>query len=245
MLSPVPFGDHREKAFKEKDLAISLQKNINYSIGFVMKTLRLFFIIAILPLALQAMTLVSDEDLSNITGQAGVNINPNLTMDISLGTIAWGDADGIAGPCNPWEPVPSGGYVGVNNFNITNLTVRMRTDPDDHWNGYSTLMQKPITVDVATGTKLGVPDTTFIRIGTGAMKISTDEMQFDVALRPHKTSPVLNQALGTVTLGPMDVFVNPQSSVDVYSPSKHGVAFDVNVTLDRIKIPYMSWGNGQ
>jgi hypothetical protein len=211
-----------------------------------MKAFKLIFLILFLPLSLQAMTLVSDEDLSNIIGQAGVNINPDLTMDISFGTIAWGDADGIRGPCNPWTTVASGGYIGVNNFNISNLVIRARTDPDDHWNGYNSLMQKPITIDVATGTKLGVPNTTFVRIGPGALKISTDQMQFNVALGPHdgtSGAPVLNQVLGKTTLGPMDVYVNPQSSVDVYAHSKHGVAFDVNVTLDRISIPYMSWGN--
>jgi hypothetical protein len=215
-----------------------------------MKSMLIFFLVLIPPLSMYAMTPVSDSELSTVVGQSGVNINPNLTMDIHIGTIAWGDEDGITGIYNPWPEVPAGGYVGVNNFIISNLKISERTDPSDHWNNYNTLMLKPITMDVATGTKLGVPDTTFIRIGPGALKISTDEMQFDVALGPRGDTnrgnvPVLSQVLGTATLGPMDVYVNPQSYVDIYSHAHHGVIFDVNVTLDQISIPYMSWGSRQ
>ena len=204
-------------------------------------------ILLLVSLPVWAMTPISDDDLSFITGQAGVNINPDLTMNISIGTIVWGDADGINGVYNPWPSIPSGGYIGVNNFNISNLKIRERTDPSDHWNNYSTLMLKPVTIDVATGTKLGMPDTAFIRIGIGALRISTDQMQFDIALGPHidaktNAAPVPNQVLGTASLGAMDAYVNPKSYVDVYSNAAHGVVFDMNVTLDRINLPYVSWG---
>ena len=215
-----------------------------------MKSMLKFFLILFFPLSVYAMTPLTNSELSDVAGQAGVSINPEITMNISIGTIAWGDNDGITGTYNPWPEVPKGGYVGVNNFNISNLKISERTDPSDHWNNYSTLMLKPITIDVATGTKLGVSDTTFIRIGLGALKVSTDQMQFDVALGPRGdtnsgNAPVLSQVLGTATLGPMDVYVNPQSYVDVYSHASHGVTFDVNVTLDHISIPYMSWGGRQ
>jgi hypothetical protein len=55
-----------------------------------MKSILAFFTIMLLPFSVWAMTPVSDSDLSNVTGQAGVSINPNLTMDINIGTIAWG-----------------------------------------------------------------------------------------------------------------------------------------------------------
>jgi hypothetical protein len=212
-----------------------------------MKNMLKFIPILFLPISVFAMTPVPDSELSDITGRSGVNINPDITMNINIGTLAWGDGDGIKGVYNPWPEISDGGYVGFNNFTISNLKIGLRTDPNDHWNNYSTLMQKPITIDVATGTKLGVPDTSFIRIGTGALKISTDLMQFDIALGPRadiKTgnAPVLSQTLGTATLAPMDVYVNPQSYVDIYSHARHGVTFDVNVTLDHISIPCMSWG---
>ena len=226
-----------------------------------MKNILLFFMIFLLSFSAWAMTPVSDSELSDVTGQAGVNINPDLTMDINIGTIAWGDSDGInpASGVNPWPAVTDGGYVGLNNFNITNLQIKLRNN--DTYNGYNSLMMKPITIDVATvgSSALNVytgsiltesipPSTTFVRIGTGALKISTDQMQFDVALGPYAdtsagNTPVLKQVLGVATLGPMAVYVNPQSYVDVYSPhDSHGVTFAVNVTLDHVSIPYMSWG---
>ena len=215
-----------------------------------MKNLLIIFAMLFLPLSVSAKTPLSDVELSNICGQAGVSINPDLTMDINIGTIAWGDSDGInpANGANPWPAVPEGGYVGINNFNIRNLKISLRTDPSDNYNSYSTLFLKPITIDVATGTKLGIPGTTFVRIGTGALKISMDQMQFDVALGPYVDTgtgktPVLNQIFGVVTLAPMEVYVNTTSYVDVYSHANHGVTFDVNVTLDHIYIPYMSWGD--
>jgi hypothetical protein len=232
-----------------------------------MKGALLFYIIFLLPFSAWAMTPVSDSELSDVTGQAGVNINPDLTMDINIGTIAWGDADGL-GTDNIWGEKTTGGYVGVTNFNITNLQIKLRDN--DGYNGYNSLMMKPITIDVATvgSSALDVyttpsacpapsggiltesipPNTTFVRIGLGALKISTDQMQFAVALGPYGDTstgdtPVLKQVLGVATLGPMDVYVNPQSYVDVYSPNaSHGVVFAVNVTLDHVSIPYMSWG---
>jgi hypothetical protein len=217
-----------------------------------MQSVFAFFTIMLIPLSVWAMTLVSDSDLSNITGQAGVSINPDLTMDIEIGTIAWGDSDGIdpAVSVNPWSTIglTGGGYVGVNNFKIMNLQIKLRNN--DTYNGYNSLMMKPITIDVATGYKpysgYGA-NTTFVRIGPGALKISTDQMQFDVALGRYvdtktRNTPILDQVLGVATLGPMDVYVNPQSYVDVYSHASHGVLFDVNVTLDHISLPYISWG---
>ena len=45
-----------------------------------MKRLLTILTILLLPLSVWAMTPVNDSDLSNVTGQAGVNINADLTM---------------------------------------------------------------------------------------------------------------------------------------------------------------------
>ena len=218
-----------------------------------MKRILMFLVIMLLPLSIWAMTPVSDSELSNVTGQAGVNINPDLTMDITINTMAWGDADGIQTVMNPWATVVAGGYIGVKNFNITNLKVRLRGD--DEYNNFDFDTQvKPITIDVATGTKVvgfdgsaSVSDTrTFVRFGLGALQISMDELAFDVSLGAHgayPTTPTLNQNMGVVTLGAMDVYVNPNSYVDIYSHAGSGVNFDLNVTLDRVAIPYLSLGD--
>ncbi|HPR03512.1 MAG TPA: hypothetical protein PLP82_06375 [Deltaproteobacteria bacterium] len=209
----------------------------------------------LLPLSVWAMTPVSDADLSNVTGQAGVNINADVTMDIGIGTMAWGDADGIAGVYNPWgtnasTPVLSGGgYVGIKGFNITNLRIKARTEATDEWNGYSTLILKPITIDVATGTKLDVADTTFVRFGLGALQISMDAMDFTVALGTRTQIDLadpednLPQEMGVVSLGAMSVYINPYSYVDIFAHEGQGVDFEVNVTLDRISLGYVSWGD--
>jgi len=122
-----------------------------------MKRVLTFLAIMLLPLSVMAMTPVSDSTLSDVTGQAGVNINADLTMNIGIGTMAWGDADGIGGfnsgtDTSPWATVAAGGYVGMTNFNINGLRIKAReTDTYNGW--HSSAYLKPITIDVATGTK--------------------------------------------------------------------------------------------
>ena len=191
---------------------------------------RVLTILAILslPLSVWAMTPINDSALSNVTGQAGVNINANLTMDISIGTMAWGDADGLASVYNPWDDNgtgsnynDAGGYVGITGFNITNLVIKARTT--DSWNGYTTLMLKPITIDVATSTSAinvvttasnGPADAfhggavtesigaglTFVRFGLGALVISLDGLQFDVSLGERTASTGATAGAYTVVL---------------------------------------------
>ena len=80
-----------------------------------MKRVLTVLAILLLPLSVWAMTPVTDNDLSNVTGQAGVNINANVSMNVYIGTMAWGDSDGITSIYNPWT-VPagsSGGYIGI------------------------------------------------------------------------------------------------------------------------------------
>jgi len=189
-----------------------------------MKRVLTILAILLLPLSVWAMTPVSDSDLSNVTGQAGVNINANLTMDINIGTMAWGDQDGSTGVYNPWTTVNAGGYIGMVGFNITNLTIKARTSGETY-NSYSTLMLKPITIDVATGTKNGVANVTFVRFGLGALQINMDALGFDVSLGGRvgagetagTNAVVLGQNLGAVALGNMAVYISPWSFVDIYS----------------------------
>ena len=86
-------------------------------------------IIVVLPLGAFAMKPMADQDLSHVTGMAGVSFFVDITMNISIGTLAWGDSDGLApGPYNPWGIDTAGGYVGITNFKVTNLSIRPRTD---------------------------------------------------------------------------------------------------------------------
>jgi len=208
------------------------------------------------------MTPVSDSDLSSVTGQAGVNINADITMDIGLGTLAWGDADGInKGPLNPWTTSQAGGYVGVTGFNIANLRIRARTETGDDYNGYTTLFLKPITIDVATGDANNDKDwmdgITFVRFGLGALQISLGAMSFDVALGERVSDSAagtaaaavaLDQEMGSVNLGDMEIYINPWSYVDIYATNgatagAQGVSFDLNVQIDKFVMGYASWGD--
>jgi hypothetical protein len=210
-----------------------------------MKRVLTILAILLLPLSVWAMTPIADSDLSNVTGQAGVNINANVTMDIAIGTMAWGDADGLTGVYDPWDVnglTTAGGYVGMSNFNIYNLSIKARTESTDSYNGYNTLFLKPITIDVATanaaitvnqGGTYGLTEsmatgTTFVRFGLGALQINMDAMSFDVGLgpRPEGTAAtvgttavttLLTQNLGQVSLGAMAMYINPFSYVDIFS----------------------------
>jgi hypothetical protein len=222
-----------------------------------MKKILQFVCIFLLPISVWAMTPVSDSDLSSVTGQSGVNINADLTMNINIGTLAWGDSDGITGVYMPWATVPTGGYIGNTGYNITNLWIRARTDTSDIYNSYNTLFLKPITIDVATDptTGHGVAGTTYVRLGIGALQVSWDAMQFEIALGSHMatnyigTTPTLNQGLGVVSVGESCMWFNPWSYVDIYNgrannnTTAQGVTFAINVILDHFTMDYQSWGD--
>ena len=85
----------------------------------------LSLVLVAVPLSAAAMKPMSEIDLSLVSGQSGVSFFVDLTMNIHIDTLAWGDSDGLApGPYNPWNMTAAGGYVGVSDFNITGLSVR-------------------------------------------------------------------------------------------------------------------------
>jgi len=205
------------------------------------------------------MTPVSDSDLSNVTGQSGVSINADLGMNISIGTIAWGDADGIG---SYWAVTTTTGYVGVNGFNITNLRIKAR-ETDSYGTGYPTLFYhgtstvagtgsystyflKPITIDVATGNKPVASggqgaNTTFVRFGLGALQVTMNSLAFSVNL--GQAGNALNQSMGTVSIGAIGIYFNPNSYVDIYSHGGQGVTFDMAIQIDQFNMSYVFWGD--
>jgi len=206
-----------------------------------MKRVLTVLAILLLPLSVWAMTPVSDSDLSAVTGQAGVNINADVTMNIMIGTMAWGDATGVdtSFAAFGWATTDTGvGYVGVTNFNLTNLRIKAREN--DTFNGYTTAMLKPITIDVATGTSHGA-GVTSVRFGLGSLQISLDALSLNVALGTAGNS--LTQILGSANLGPMAVYISPASYVDIYTASGVGVNIFMHVIIDQFTMSYMSWGD--
>ena len=127
-----------------------------------MKSSLMFLAILLLPLSLCAMTPLSDSELSDVGGQAGVSIMPNIRMNIYIGVIAWGDADGL-GKNNIWGEKTTGGYFGVTNLSINNLYIGPRTDAYFYNGSY------PTTIDGATVISHTVDDSYF-RIDLSALQ---------------------------------------------------------------------------
>ena len=84
-------------------------------------TAMVLFVFIALPMSVMAMTTLADNDLSTVTGQAGVSIGADITMNVSFGTVAWGDSDGLG-------TGTTGGWVGLRNGKIENLRIHMRSD---------------------------------------------------------------------------------------------------------------------
>jgi hypothetical protein len=80
------------------------------------------FVFVALPMSVMAMTAVSDNDLSAVTGQSGVSIGADVTMNITAGILAWGDSDGLG------DGVTTAGWVGLSALNIQNMRIHMRAD---------------------------------------------------------------------------------------------------------------------
>jgi len=212
-----------------------------------MKRVLTILAILLLPLSVWAMTPVSDSDLSNVTGQAGVNINADLLMNITIGTMAWGDSDGVAAMWN--TRIYSGGFVGVTGFTLTNLRISARAESADNWNGYNTFSLKPITIDVATMNKTatgGASNQTFVRFGLGSLRIAMDSMTLNVGTGAYVadgTAVDINQIMGSVNMGAMKMYMNPYSYVDIFSHAGQGVNFEMSIIVDRFSMGYISWGD--
>jgi hypothetical protein len=109
-----------------------------------MKSFLALLTVLLLPVSVWALTPLADDELSEIRGQSGVSIMPNITMNIHFDVIAWGDSDGIGGST-------SGGYVGVTNLTVNNLYIGPREDVNNElW---------PTTIQVINGRPYVVYDT--------------------------------------------------------------------------------------
>ncbi len=207
------------------------------------KEISILLILLILPLSLWAMTPVSDSDLSNVIGQAGVNINADLTMNVRFETMAWGDSDGLTddGDHPGWANTTNGGYVGIKDFNITNLRIKPREN--DTYTGYDTTQLKPITIDVAQDPSV-YSGRTFVRLGLGSLQINLEEMHMTLALDPHPGfDGMLAEEMGSVNVGDLALYIAPQSYVDIYSHLGQGVNITMWVRFDRVFMDYISWGD--
>jgi len=90
------------------------------------KSIFLIVVLLCMPLSAMAMKVMDDRALEEISGQSGVSIFVDITMNIHIDTLAWGDSDGL-GANNVWGVETRGGYVGVTNLAVTGLALAHRT----------------------------------------------------------------------------------------------------------------------
>ena len=84
-------------------------------------TALVLFVFAVLPMSVMAMQAISDNELSTTTGQAGVSINLDANINLVLGTVAWGDKDGLG------DGNTGAGWVGISGLN-SDIRIRLRQD---------------------------------------------------------------------------------------------------------------------
>lgn len=87
-----------------------------------MKRIAVLLLLLLLPLCLVSMNPLSDPDMANISGQSGVTINIDATMNVSFAQVGWGDLDGVPGVSS------QGGWIGIDSLKMDHLHVWPRTD---------------------------------------------------------------------------------------------------------------------
>jgi len=165
----------------------------------------------LLPLSLMAMTPISDKDMSKVTGQAGVSMTFDLTLDLSFGQLGWGDSDGAAvgTVSGTLAGLIGGGWVGIDNLQISTLHIWPRTDytmestgtnaADGDWNDlkWLTIDVVDITttisaekVEKAFGTS-NPGHITAVKIGVPTLTFTMDEMSGNVVLGNRSNSETI------------------------------------------------------
>ncbi len=181
----------------------------------------------VLPLSAMAMTTIADNDLSTVTGQAGVSIGADVTMNLSSDIIAWGDSDGIVTAANA-------GWVGLASLTIDDIHIRLRND--------ILFANQLLTIDVYT-----LSNVTAVRIGLPTFEISMATLDAKVGLwSGSATTPTAStfQEMGTIYIGGMDVLMATNNYVDI---SKNETGSGVKIVLNNTvalaviySIPYTS-----
>ena len=179
-----------------------------------MKRVLTILAILLLPLSVWAMTPISDAQLSDVTGQAGVSINFDVTLDLEFGNLGWGDSDGWYGFNAGFGTLAGGGWVGVDSLEMSKVHIWPRTDytmDTTGAGGWGDL--KFLTIDVATVNAAAygaanstsfdpfagdVDDVTMVVIGVPTLTLTMDYLQGNVVLGPRSTSQTIGGVIGGV-----------------------------------------------
>ena len=200
----------------------------------------------ILPLSAMAMSTIADNELSTVTGQAGVSINIDVTANLTIGTVGWGDADGFTGYTNM-------GFVGMDNLNMS-IHVGGRQD-GVFSGGANYLGGQPLTIDVGTSAS----GATLVKIGIPTLHITISSLDTNIfvsggALATGPTS-VTAQGLGEVYLSGIDIKMGigaTSAAIDASAgyvtigaagAGNTGVNIGFNVGIGSLAIGTVSYGN--
>ncbi len=100
------------------------------------------------PFSAFALTAMPDSQMNNITGQAGVSIAAEVDLGLHVGTIAWGDADGVGA-------FTTGGWAGISDLNAE-LSYGSRANNETDIAAYDTYVAAQATADVSAATAAGL-----------------------------------------------------------------------------------------
>ncbi len=210
------------------------------------------FALVVLPMSVMAMTTIADNELSTVTGQAGVSINVDVTANLTIGTLGWGDADGFTGYTNA-------GFVGIEGLNLT-VHASGRHDGAFSTGGATAIgymANDPITIDVGAD-DLGA---TAVRIGLPTFHISVSTLQTDIFVSgatgtPAGPTSTTAQQLGSIYISGIEIRLGQSSSpadaasfnagyvtIAAAGAGNTGVNIGFNVAIDSVAIGTLSYGN--
>jgi len=209
------------------------------------------FAFVVLPMSVMAMTTITDNELSSVTGQAGVSINVDVTAHVEVGTLAWGDSNGFTGYTNM-------GFVGIEGLDLM-VTAAGRTDGPfmtTAANDVGYLRNAPITIDVGTNTS----GATLVRIGLPTLHITVSDLDMNIfvsggALATGPTSTAAQQ-LGAVYISGVDIkmgMATDTSDASTYNAGfvtigaagagNVGVNIGFAAFIDSVELGTVSYGN--
>jgi hypothetical protein len=217
-----------------------------------------------LPMTAMAMTSVSDSELAGVTGQAGVVMNIDVTADVSIGTMAWGDTDGaqfvtgVTGSTLNYMST-SGGYVGLTGMNFT-VAMHPRTDVPLEQLGFITIdvagnaPVKSYVKNATTGaSQLTTGFAAAVKIGLPTAEILVSSLTTDVFMSGIVNgAPGTPEVLGHVYMSGIQILLGQASGLGFYDggyvlisaiPGGKGVRMDLQPKIGAINIDTMSWGN--
>jgi hypothetical protein len=162
------------------------------------KLLAIAIVLMMVPFSAFAMETISDSDMDNVTGQAGVSISiSNVKIYQTIDSLAFVDTDGVAALGG------AGGAIGLANFKSAMTIDGFVNGVDADFGDVATAVgytgdTTPLTIDVAQYPVLG----TAVIIGVPTLEIMTHSMSFDINVSNVTDETVdLSTAAATESLG--------------------------------------------